>query len=137
MDLVILGFDDLVPIIDIKFGGEEKMRDSGLSDQADQIYTVIPQIKVMNYKFFFSNLDYYLYKFIKAKIEDLKKNVADHDLASFKNNLEKKALAFYREKDGKSFLTIAIEKSFFDIAVYLLENFPLLSKINDCVSILF
>lgn len=53
MDLVILGFDDLVPIIDIKFGGEEKMRDSGLSDQADQIYTVIPQIKVINYKFFF------------------------------------------------------------------------------------
>ncbi len=48
MDLVILGFDDLVPIIDIKFGGEEKMRDSGLSDQADQIYTVIPQIKVLD-----------------------------------------------------------------------------------------
>ena len=53
MDLVILGFDDLVPIIDIKFGGEEKMRDSGLSDQADQIYTVIPQIKVTNYLIFF------------------------------------------------------------------------------------
>jgi len=64
MDLVILGFDDLVPIIDAKFGGEEKMRDSGLSDQADQIYTVIPQIKVnfnILYKKKLKFLYYYFY----------------------------------------------------------------------------
>lgn len=47
MDLVILGFDELVPIIEAKFGGEDKMRDNGLSDQADQIYTVIPQVQVI------------------------------------------------------------------------------------------
>ena len=65
MDLVILGFDDLVPIIDAKFGGEEKMRDSGLSDQADQIYTVIPQIKVnfnILYKKKLKFLYYYFYQ---------------------------------------------------------------------------
>jgi ankyrin repeat protein len=113
MDLVILGFDDLVSIIESKFGGEEKMRDNGLSDQADQIYTVIPQVQ--------------------AKIQELKKNVESKDLNSLKANLDKKSLAFYRDKQGKSPLHTAVEKGYFEIAIYLLESCPLLSKINDCV----
>ena len=115
MDLVILGFDDLVTIIESKFGGEEKMRDNGLSDQADQIYTVIPQVQ--------------------AKIQELKKFVETKDLNSLKANLDKKSLAFYRDKEGKSPLHTSLEKGFFEIAIYLLESCPLLSKINDCVII--
>lgn len=112
MDLVIMGFEDLLPIIEAKFGGEEKMRDNGLSDQADQIYTVFPQIQ--------------------AKIEEIKKNIEAKDLIGLKVNLERRALAFYRDKEGKSPLHSAVEKGHFEIAIFLLEKCPLLSKLNDC-----
>lgn len=114
MDLVIMGFEDLLPIIEAKFGGEEKMRDNGLSDQADQIYTVFPQIQ--------------------AKIEEIKKNIEAKDLIGLKVNLERRALAFYRDKEGKSPLHSAVEKGHFEIAIFLLEKCPLLSKLNDCVT---
>lgn len=115
--MVILGFDDLVSIIESKYGSEEKMRDEfGLSEQADQIYTVIPQIQ--------------------AKIQEIKKNVESKDLNALKANFDKR-FAFYRDKDGKSPLHTAVEKGFFEIAIYLLESCPLLSKINDCVIIIY
>ena len=56
-----------------------------------------------------------------------------NDLSSVKDNMDKK-LAFYRDALGKSPLHVAIEKGFYEMALYLLEKYPLLSKLNDCVS---
>lgn len=46
-DLVILGFDDLLQIIEAKYGNADHMRDNGMKNQADQIYTILPQIQVI------------------------------------------------------------------------------------------
>ncbi len=45
-DLVILGFDDLVPIIEAKYGNADQMREKGLEKQAEQVYSVLPNLNV-------------------------------------------------------------------------------------------
>ncbi len=55
-------------------------------------------------------------------------------MESLKVNLDKKNLAFYRDSQGKSALHHSIEKKHFEIALYLYEKYPVLSKLNDCVS---
>jgi hypothetical protein len=45
-DLVVLGFDDLISIIEAKYGNAEQMIEKGMQTQAEQIFTVLPQIKV-------------------------------------------------------------------------------------------
>jgi hypothetical protein len=48
--------------------------------------------------------------------------------------LDRKPLAFFRDQHGKSAVHLAIEKLNLEIATYLLEKYPFLSKMNDCVS---
>lgn len=45
-DLVVLGFDDLIQIIQAKYGDMNQMIEQGFKNQAEQIYNVFPQIKV-------------------------------------------------------------------------------------------
>ena len=45
-DLVVLGFDDLTSIIESKYGNSDQMVEKGMKKQAEQIYTVFPQIQV-------------------------------------------------------------------------------------------
>lgn len=71
----------------------------------------------------------------KEKISALKNDIDSKDLESLKANLTEKKLACYRDAQGKSSLHTAIEKGYFEIALYLLEKCPLLSKLNDCVSL--
>lgn len=110
-DLIILGFDDLFAIVETKYGSAEQMEEKGLGKAAYQIYTVLPQIQ--------------------AKITELKNNIESKDLEGLKANLTEKKLACYRDNIGKTSLHTAIERGFFEIAMFLLEKCPLLSKLND------
>jgi hypothetical protein len=114
-DLIILGFDDLFSIVENKYGNAEQMEDKGMGKSGYQIFTVLPTIQ--------------------AKIGELKNNVESQDLNSLKANLTEKKLACYRDIQGKSSLHTAIEKGYFEIAMFLLEKCPLLSKLNDAVSL--
>ncbi len=55
-------------------------------------------------------------------------------MESLKSNLTEKKMAYYRDSQGKTSLHTAIERGHFEIALFLLEKCPLLSKLNDCVS---
>jgi hypothetical protein len=46
-DLVILGFDDLFSIVETKYGNADLMEEKGLGKAAYQIFTVLPQIQVI------------------------------------------------------------------------------------------
>lgn len=48
--------------------------------------------------------------------------------------LDRRSFAFYRDEQGRSSIHLAIERLNFGIALYLVEKYPSLSKINDCVS---
>ena len=48
-DLVILGFEDLMQIIESKYGNADQMHEKGLAKQAHEFYTVFPQIQVSIY----------------------------------------------------------------------------------------
>lgn len=48
-DLVILGFEDLMQIIESKYGNADQMHEKGLTKQAHEFYTVFPQIQVLIY----------------------------------------------------------------------------------------
>jgi hypothetical protein len=74
---------------------------------------------------------------IQAKIRDIKNNIEKNDLEGLKASLDKKMLAFYRDGQGKSPLHHAIYKKHLEIAAYLLDKYPVLSKLNDCVSSAF
>lgn len=54
-------------------------------------------------------------------------------MEALKSNSEQTRLLYLRDNKGKSALHLAIEKQNFEIALYLLEKFPLLAKMNDCV----
>lgn len=110
-DLIILGFDDLFTIVETQYGNSEQMEEKGLGKSGYQIFTVLPQIQ--------------------AKISDLKNFVEAKDLESLKANLTEKKQACYRDAQGKTSLHTAIEKGYFEIAMFLLEKCPLLSKLND------
>jgi ankyrin repeat protein len=115
-DLVTLGFEDLVSIVEAKYGNADKMRENGLDKQAEQIYTVIPA---------FNNT-----------LKEIKDHVEKNELDELKAKLDKKSLAHYRDLRGRSPLHTAIEKKFFEMAVFLINKFPLLAKLNDNVSAL-
>lgn len=72
-------------------------------------------------------------RIFKAKIRELKNNIEKNELEALKKNLDKKWLAYYRDMQGKSPLHKAIEKKYFPMAMFLLDKYPLLSKLNDCV----
>lgn len=40
-------------------------------------------------------------------------------------------MSYYRDKQGKSPLHHSIEKKYFEIALFLVEKYPVLSKLND------
>jgi len=113
-DLIVLGFDDLLTIVENKYGSAEQMEEKGLGKSGYQIFTVLPQIQ--------------------AKIGELKNNIESKDLEGLKANLTEKKIACYRDQQGKSALHTAIVSGFFEIAMFLLEKCPLLSKLNDAVS---
>ena len=52
-DLLVLGFDDLIAIIETKHGKADDMRKKGMNNQADQIFTIFPQIQVSTTFFFY------------------------------------------------------------------------------------
>jgi len=111
-DLIILGFEDLFTIVESKYGNADQMEEKGYGKSGYQIFTVLPQIQ--------------------EKISALKNDIDSKDLESLKANLTEKKLACYRDVQGKSSLHTAIEKGYFEIALFLLEKCPLLSKLNDC-----
>ncbi len=117
MDLVALGFEELVSIIEAKYGNADKMRENGMDKQAEQIFTVIPAFN--------------------TQLKEVKDHVEKGELEELKAKLDKKPLAHYRDLRGRSPLHTAIEKKFFDMAVFLIDKFPLLAKFNDCVRINF
>lgn len=45
-DLAILGFDDLIPIVEAKYGDADKMREKGMEKQAEHIFTALPNLNV-------------------------------------------------------------------------------------------
>jgi hypothetical protein len=115
-DLVVLGFEDLVSIIEAKYGNADKMRENGLDRQAEQVFTAIPALN--------------------AQLKEIKDHVEKGELEELKTKLNKKQLTHYRDNRGRSPLHTAIEKKSFDMAVFLIDKFPLLAKFNDCVSYL-
>jgi hypothetical protein len=46
-DLLVLGFDDLIAIIETKHGNSDAMKQKGMNNQAQHIFTVFPQIQVI------------------------------------------------------------------------------------------
>lgn len=111
-DLAILGFDDLNSIIEAKFGDADAMTEKGMAGQAAEIYTAMPQLQ--------------------ARINDVKNLIEKNELDTLKEILDKKMLVFYRDQQGRSPLLQAIEKKFFEIALFLVERYPFLTKLNDC-----
>ena len=57
-----------------------------------------------------------------------------NNVDTFKAALDARFMAFYRDAQGKSSLHQAIEKKSFKVALYLAEQYPILSKLNDSVS---
>ena len=45
-DLLVLGFDDVIKIIENKHGNSDAMKQKGMNNQAEHIFTVFPQIQV-------------------------------------------------------------------------------------------
>lgn len=45
-DLLVLGFDDIIHIIEAKHGDAEKMKQKEMETQAEYIYNVFPRIQV-------------------------------------------------------------------------------------------
>ena len=45
-DLLVLGFDDLITIIESKHGNAQAMKDKGMVNQAEHIFNTFPQIQV-------------------------------------------------------------------------------------------
>lgn len=115
-DLVILGFSELTQIIEAKYGNEEQMKQDGYTNQAEQIYGQLP--------------------LVQQKVKEIKSYVETNNLDLLQKNADKKLL-YYRDEKGKSPLHTAIELKYFAIANFVLEKYPLLSKLNDCVSIFF
>ena len=44
-DLLVLGFDDVIKIIENKHGNSDAMKQKGMNNQAEHIFTVFPQIQ--------------------------------------------------------------------------------------------
>jgi ankyrin repeat protein len=59
--------------------------------------------------------------------------IEKNELNELKSNLDKR-LVLIRNNEGKSPLHLAIEKSHLEMALYLVDNFPILARLNDCVS---
>ena len=49
-DLLVLGFDDLIGIIEAKHGNAEEMKLKDMETQAEYIYSVFPRIRVCLFK---------------------------------------------------------------------------------------
>jgi ankyrin repeat protein len=111
-DLAILGFDDLLSIIETRFGDADAMLEKGMSGQAAEIYTAMPQLQ--------------------ARINDVKSLIDKNELDTLKEMLDKKMLVFYRDQQGRSPLLQAIEKKYLELALFLVERYPFLAKLNDC-----
>ena len=45
-DLLVLGFDDLITIIETKYGSSNAMKEKGMANQAEHIFNTFPQIQV-------------------------------------------------------------------------------------------
>lgn len=114
-DLVLLGFNELFSIIESKYGNADQMKQNGMEKQAEQIFTNLPSLQ--------------------QKIKEIKTHVESNNLESLEKEIDKKWYLYYRDEQGKSPLHKAIESKYFNMAIFLLEKNPLLSKLNDCVSL--
>jgi len=102
-DLVLLGFENLSPIIESKFGNIQKMKESGLITQAEQVYVTLPETL--------------------AKINEIKTNIEKNDLESLKKNLDdKKWLACFRDEQGKTSIHLSIEHGHFGNAAWIFNG---------------
>lgn len=45
-DLTILGFDELTSIIEAKYGSQEEMIEREMTNQAEQIFSILPSVQV-------------------------------------------------------------------------------------------
>ncbi len=134
--MLVLGFDDIIHIIEAKHGNAEKMKQKEMETQAEYIYNVFPRIQVGIFKFsnlieFFFNL---FFNNIKAKIKDIIISIENNDFNTLKSLMDKKYLGYYRDDQGRSPLIHAIQKQNLEIAAFLIEKFPFLLKINDAVN---
>ncbi|CAF1076396.1 unnamed protein product [Brachionus calyciflorus] len=111
-DLIVLGFNEIFSIIEARYGNADQMRQNGLVNQAEQIYTILPQVQ--------------------QKLKEIRHHVETNDLDSLEKSADKKWLLYLRDEKGRSPLHMAIEKKFLSVAVFVLEKCPLLSKLNDC-----
>lgn len=48
-DLLVLGFDDIIHIIEAKHGNAEQMKQKDMETQAEYIFNVFPKIQVCNF----------------------------------------------------------------------------------------
>jgi hypothetical protein len=46
-DLIILGFNELIDIIQTRFGNADEMNEKNMQSQAEQIFSILPQTKVL------------------------------------------------------------------------------------------
>ena len=117
-DLVLLGFSGVQEIAQARFGDAEKMKSAGMISQAEQVYTQLPQTQ--------------------AKIRELRTHLEKNELEPVKKILEeKKWLACFRDEQGKTSIHLAIERGYFELAIYLLDKCPILTRIGDCVILFF
>lgn len=111
-DLVINGYNNIVEIVEANLGNAEQLEAKDMSSQAVEVFQTIPELM--------------------EKIHKVKESIAANDLATLKASLDRKSLAFFRDNHGKSAMHLAIEKLNLHIALFLLEKYPVLSKMNDC-----
>ena len=70
----------------------------------------------------------------QLQIKQLQASIEKNDVEGFKTTVGSgRHLAFYRDAQGKSSLHQAIEKKNFEIALHVVQQYPHLAKLNDCV----
>lgn len=113
-ELVVNGFDKIGKIVETNLGNKQTMEEKGHVKQAEHVYVKLPELAL--------------------KVSEIKDAINKNNLNSLKNLLDKKSLAFFRDENGKSSLHLAIEKQYFEIAIFLFEKYQTLAKLNDCVN---
>ena len=72
--------------------------------------------------------------FYQIKLGEVFKAVEGGELKLVKDNLDRKAMAFAKNKKGQSLLHVAVLKNHVNVANYLLEQFPATVHCKDNVS---